>query len=118
MFILYYVLCGMSHVSCLMCHVSWVTCHLSHVTCPKFFTNIFYAKKYPLEEIEQNGGASRWRVCYQRGLPRLVLKPFIRAELNSWNILTIREAFRKNTIESVSMLIPPLDPPPPRSPLL
>ena len=20
----------------------------------------------------QNGGASRWRVCYQRGLPRLV----------------------------------------------
>ena len=23
--------------------------------------------------IEQNGEASRWRVCYQRGLPRLVL---------------------------------------------
>ena len=24
------------------------------------------------ENIEQSGGASRWRVCYQRGLPRLV----------------------------------------------
>ena len=23
-------------------------------------------------KIEQSGGASRWRVCYQRGLPRLV----------------------------------------------
>ena len=24
-------------------------------------------------KIGQSGGASRWRVCYQRGLPRLVL---------------------------------------------
>ena len=23
---------------------------------------------------KMNGGASQWRVCYQRGLPRLVLK--------------------------------------------
>ena len=26
--------------------------------------------------IGQTGEASRWRVCYQRGLPRLVLKVF------------------------------------------
>ena len=29
-------------------------------------------KKKPSEKIGQSGGASRWRVCYQRGLPRLV----------------------------------------------
>ena len=27
------------------------------------------------KKIGQSGGASRWRVCYQRGLPRLVLRP-------------------------------------------
>ena len=37
---------------------------MSHVTCHLSF---FYVKK-----IGQSGGASRWRVCYQRGLPRLV----------------------------------------------
>ena len=26
-----------------------------------------------MEKIGQSGGASQWRVCYQRGLPRLVL---------------------------------------------
>ena len=34
-------------------------CHMSHVTCHRL-------KKW------QSGGASRWRVCYERGLPRLV----------------------------------------------
>ena len=29
-------------------------------------------KKNPSEKNGQSGGASRWRVCYQRGLPRLV----------------------------------------------
>ena len=43
-------------------------CHLSHV--------FFIIKKiYPLEKNGQSGGASRWRVCYQRGLPRLVNRP-------------------------------------------
>ena len=54
----------MCHVSHVTCHVSCVTCHMSHVI---FF--FFYVKK-----IGQSGGASRWRVCYQRGLPRLVSK--------------------------------------------
>ena len=27
---------------------------------------------FTLKKIGQSGGASRWRVCYQRGLPRLV----------------------------------------------
>ena len=40
-----------------MCHVAHVTCHVSHV--------IFFI-----------GGASRWRVCYQQGLPRLVYSIF------------------------------------------
>ena len=44
------------------CHVSCVTCHMSHVTCHMFF--FFFS---------QSGEASLWKVCYQRGLPRLVL---------------------------------------------
>ena len=40
-----------------MCHVSRVMCHLYF-----FYLGIFF----------QSGGASRWRVCYQLGLPRLV----------------------------------------------
>ena len=66
----------MYHVSCVICHVSPVTCHVSHI---QILLNLFTQKKkklkklkkYTLEEIGQNGGASRWRVCYQRGLPRL-----------------------------------------------
>ena len=45
----------LSHVRC---PLSRVRCHLSRVR------RVFFG---------QSGGASRWRVCYQRGLPRLVL---------------------------------------------
>ena len=55
----------MCHVSCVMCHVSRVTCHMSPVTC--HLSHVTCHKK-----IGQSGEASRWRVCYQRGLPRLV----------------------------------------------
>ena len=43
------------------CHVSGVTCQVLHVI---FFLYLFF--------FLQSGGASWWRVCYQRGLPRLV----------------------------------------------
>ena len=47
-------------ISCVMCHVPRrVTCHMSRVTCNFFFG--------------LSGEVYRWRVCYQRGLPRLVL---------------------------------------------
>ena len=54
-------------VSRVMCHMSRVTCHMSHVTChtSHFFYYLFF--------FGQSGEAYRWRVCYQRGLPRLVL---------------------------------------------
>ena len=56
-----------SHVTChvtrVICHISPVTCHVSYVTC-----NFLYNEK----KSGQSGGASRWRVCYQRGLPYLV----------------------------------------------
>ena len=49
------------NMSYVMCHVtrqvSHVMCHMSHV--------IFFF-------FRQSGEAYRWRVCYQRGLPRLV----------------------------------------------
>ena len=49
-------------MSRVMCHLSHVTCHVSHVACHMslFFSSFFF-------------GASWWRVCYQLGLPRLVL---------------------------------------------
>ena len=53
----------MCHVSRVTCHMSRVTCHVSHVTC-HIFLFIFF---------RQSGKVYRWRVCYQRGLPRLVL---------------------------------------------
>ena len=62
MFIPYYVSCVMCHVLRITCHVSPVTCHLSSV-------KIFFIPK----KFLQSGGASSWRVCYQRGLPYLVL---------------------------------------------
>ena len=82
-----YVMC---HVSRVTCHVSHVTCHMSHVTCHlshvKIFVltffiiiitrNIYILFFNPLKKNLQSGGASRWRVCYQRGLPRLVCYAF------------------------------------------
>ena len=55
------------HVSCVTCHMSHVTCHMSHVTCPVSHVNLFF-----IFFLGQSGAAYRWRVCYQRGLPRLV----------------------------------------------
>ena len=42
----------------------------------KMFAHIylyfFLNKKYTIKNNGQSGGAIRWRVCYQRGLPHLV----------------------------------------------
>ena len=51
------------HVSRVRCHMSPVKCHVSPVPCQKNYIFFFNGKSV---------GASRWRVCYQRGLPRLV----------------------------------------------
>ena len=63
-------MCQMSrvtcHVSCVMCHVSHVTCHVSQVTHILFYFISF----------SQSCEASRWRVCYQQGLPHLVFHHF------------------------------------------
>ena len=68
--------CVMCHVSCVMCHMSHVTCHMSRVSCQNIFFTLFNKKIYVLfvffNKFGQSGGASRWRICYQRGLPRLV----------------------------------------------
>ena len=69
------------HVSRVTCHVSRVTCHMSHVTCHMSKKMSYSEEKnknkklflYTTKNIGQSGGASQWRVCYQRGLPRLVL---------------------------------------------
>ena len=64
------------HVSCVTCHVSRVTCHMSRVT---FFIFYFFG---------QCGEAYRWRVCYQRGVPRLV---FLEMAPLSQTVADVRE---------------------------
>ena len=54
----------MSHVTC---DVSRVTCLVSHV----FFLLVFFLLLF----FGQSGEDYWWRVCYQRGLPRLVHMP-------------------------------------------
>ena len=49
---------------------------------------IFYSF-FREKKIGQSGGASRWRVCYQRGLPRLVS---VTLEAYFWQILAENEA--------------------------
>ena len=58
----HYDQCHMWHVTC---HISCVTCHMSLVTCNIFFLLFFFFY------FGQHSEASQWRVCYQRGLPRL-----------------------------------------------
>ena len=65
------------NMSSVMCHVSRVTCHLSHVTCAFlfcFFVCLFFG---------QSGETYWWRVCYQRGLPRLFFIVFSLALLSN-----------------------------------
>ena len=65
------VMCHMSSGTCL---VSRVTCHMSHVRCHMLHI-ILYKKKFCIKKNKnKNAGACQWRVCYQRGLPCLVLK--------------------------------------------
>ena len=63
----------MCHVSHVMCHMSHVACHMSHVTCHMSHEE----RKEKRRKNGESGGAYRSRVCYQRGLPRLVLVFFL-----------------------------------------
>ena len=59
------------HVSHVRCQVSVVLCQVSHVRCHMSCVkkiHIFLLFSF----FGQCGGVSRWRVCYQRGLPLLV----------------------------------------------
>ena len=54
-------------------HMSHVTCHISRVTCQVSDGSCQVSGvRCPVSFFWQLGGASRLRVCYQRGLPRLV----------------------------------------------
>ena len=55
-----------SHIS-YVSQESGVTCQVSHVTC--HVSHFFFFFLLLLFLI---GGASRWRICYQRSLPRLI----------------------------------------------
>ena len=62
------VMCNVSHVTC---HMSCVTFHMSHVMC-HISCVICTFSHFLLNFFGQSFEASRWRVCYQRGLLRLV----------------------------------------------
>ena len=66
------VMCRVSHVmgqvSHVICHMSSVICHMSHVICR--VSNVMCQVSH---FFGPSGGASRARVCYQQGLPRLVV---------------------------------------------
>ena len=78
----------MCHVSHVACHMSHVTCHMSHVKC-----HMYKKKKY--------GGAWRSRVCYQRGLPRLVFNAMApnRLELIRWLFIGISPCLRISQVQ-------------------
>ena len=63
------------HVSHVTCHVSRVTCQVSRVTCHMSrVIYLFIFLIYFFFFFGQSVEAYRLRVCYQRGLPRLVFK--------------------------------------------
>ena len=66
------------HLSHVKCHVSHVKCHRSQVTCQMLQFIYIYIYFVVVVFFWQSGKASQWRVCYQRGLPRLVFFFFIR----------------------------------------
>ena len=61
-----------------MCHMSRVTCHVSRVMCQ---VSRIRCQVYLF--ILQCGGASRGKVCYQRGLPR-PSRPAVSAPCTEW----------------------------------
>ena len=60
-------------MSCVTCHMSHDTCQVSHVTC--YMSCVTCHVSNLIFHIFVSGAAYRWRVCYQSGLPRLVLLP-------------------------------------------
>ena len=60
------LLVGCVFMSCVTCHVSHVTFFLS------FIFSFFYLEKNVPKKIGKRGKTSWFRICYQRGLPRLV----------------------------------------------
>ena len=62
-----------SHVSCVTCHVPHVMCKVSCVVCHMSCLACFFVVVFCCF-FGQSGEAYWWRVCYERGLPRLVQK--------------------------------------------
>ena len=57
---------------CVKCHISRFKCHMSHNKRRVSHVNL----NFRIKKKKLNGGANCWRVCYQWGLPRLVLSIF------------------------------------------
>ena len=83
---------------CFTCHVSHVMCPVSRVRCQVSHFYLFL----------QSGGASWWRVCYQRGLPRLVCVSWMLAvQLNNnhkpyYKIIKLSKVCLPKTISSAA----------------
>ena len=85
----------MCHMSDITCYVSHVRCHVSGVTCQVSCVTFSFFLFFLLL-FEGSGGTSCWRVCYQRGLPRLVFND-LRNILQVWKHLNISQTYLKLT---------------------
>ena len=100
-----YVTCHMSHVTC---HMSRVTCHLSPVGIFfLIFRNFFFVIFFGI-----SGGASWWRVCYQRGLPRLVYSCSLEQAKSATNSQSphvwtrpLKHIFKSKTFERINIIL-------------
>ena len=71
-----------------MCHMSRATCHTSRVRCQVSQVNCnFFSSSFFFLSFLQSCGASWRRVCYQRGLPRLVINGLVRLKEFFWKIV-------------------------------
>ena len=78
--------------------MSHVNCHMSFIFC------LLIRFKYFCYFFGQNCGASWWRVCYQRDLPRLVYKiqdTRLPCERKEQNLYHVTHRNRKLTVTSV-----------------
>ena len=95
------------NVSGVRCQVSHVTCHMSRVTCHVSHVRFFFV-------FWQSCEASQGRVCYQRSLPRLVLKVqnrlimvFWKSDLNGGELFlgSFFKMKKPNTLEHATVLV-------------
>ena len=98
-------------MSCVRCQVSGIRCQVSGVRCQASCVTWhidIYKYIYTFFLLLSIGGTSRWRVCYQWGLPRVVIDIFcFHLFWLGWHICKLngktQADFRRKTFRRVSL---------------